>query len=326
MDELIALISQKFDSIPRRRIKGDVNAVDALLNEDFSALYEHDEKNSKAIMYVMKCLDITNAEELIAWAERVDRYAQGMAERFRTGQDNEAFTDLMNFRDKTIAHDYTFIAVVYRFINLCPEYAFDGQMMKYLETVQLYKAERLQRAIVKTFSEEAHELPEEITGDLRELKMRIANTQNALDREKARNDTYREEIETLKASAEKDAMTKIFARMNSRSTGKLLDQFASARSYIAELESQGREIPAELRSLVVCVKSFMNFLQDSGVNMLHSVGDTLSINLAESEDYDYTGSDFDDYTDRKNVRVRNPGWSCNGIVFSIPSVYEIREN
>ena len=342
MEDLFAVISKKFEKQSDRRRREDVRALSIMLDcaedggKDFVKLIdpfgEYDPQTAKAISFVMKQVRISNVEELKSWAEDVMKYAQSMAERVNTGQDNEAFDELMKIepdsRDRRkMSIDFMYIAVICRFIEFCPEFAFNGDMQKYIENVHPYDVLRLLKNILQAITgEEKQDIPEAKPTDSGELQMRLTNLQNALDRAKARNDMYREEIDKLKASAEKDAMMKIFARMNSRAAGNLLDQFASAGSYINELESQSKEIPAELRSLVVCVKSFMNFLQNIGVNMLHSVGDTLSINLAESEDYDYTGSDFEDENDRKNVRVRNPGWSCNGTVFSIPSVYEIRGN
>ncbi len=106
----------------------------------------------------------------------------------------------------------------------------------------------------------------------------------------------------------------------------LLDQFAAAEENLRRLRSEGFQVPHEIESVPPCVRMFMRALRSLGAEPIRTPGETLEITLEESEDYDYSGSDFADDVaasgERKRVQVLTPGWRYKGAVFSAPRVAE----
>ena len=103
----------------------------------------------------------------------------------------------------------------------------------------------------------------------------------------------------------------------------LLDLFAKSEQTLKQL---GREIPKELSSVSMCVRMFMRTMRNVFmISPVHVIGEKLKLTLEQAEKYDYSGSDFENGDEIKNVEVISPGWRYGNEVFSLPKVIECGE-
>ena len=155
-----------------------------------------------------------------------------------------------------------------------------------------------------------------------DLNSQINDLKGELEAAYFRVNACEEEYERLQNESSKFALIDVLAKMNSKSSRKMLDQFAKSEKTLKELSASGFEIPPEIASVSLCVRLFMNTMRSLGVSPVHEAGDLIELSLDEAENYDYNGSDFKSDDEKKLVQVIDSGWKCGDIIFSRPNVVE----
>ena len=172
-----------------------------------------------------------------------------------------------------------------------------------------------------TAAEDMPELQEDsdcievLTGKIKDLK-------SALECAQIQICSYEKRMESLQKKFADNVWFDALSQMNSPSMGMLLDQFAAAEENLRKLRSRGVEIPREIESIPACIRMFMRAMGSLGVAAIEKPGAVLNITLAESESYEYSGSDFVDSVEQKAVQVLSPGWIYGDRIVSLPRVVE----
>lgn len=117
-----------------------------------------------------------------------------------------------------------------------------------------------------------------------------------------------------------------FTKLNSKENNYFIDNFKLSQLKLKKLASENYEIPLELESIIITLKSFSKFLKMNKIQEIANIGDIIDINLNESFEYNYYGSEFLDETMKKKVRIETSGWKYENIVISKPTVREVNEN
>ena len=118
-----------------------------------------------------------------------------------------------------------------------------------------------------------------------------------------------------------DSLDEFLITSNEIANGSVLDVAYKCKDLselpISELHASDIEL------LQALVKLFCIRLYKSDVCPIHEVGEILELTLADSEKYDYNGSDFQDAEERKSVKVVAPGWKHGKVEISPPRVVEV---
>lgn len=122
------------------------------------------------------------------------------------------------------------------------------------------------------------------------------------------------------------AKREFFIKLNSKENNYFIDNFKLSQLKLKKLASENYEIPLELESIIITLKSFSKFLRMNKIQEIANIGDIIDINLNESFDYNYYGSEFLDETMKKKVRIETSGWKYENIVISKPTIREVAEN
>lgn len=122
------------------------------------------------------------------------------------------------------------------------------------------------------------------------------------------------------------AKREFFIKLNSKENNYFIDNFKLSQLKLKKLASKNYEIPLELESIIITLKSFSKFLRMNKIQEIANIGDIIDINLNESFDYNYYGSEFLDETMKKKVRIETSGWKYENIVISKPTIREVTEN
>ena len=157
---------------------------------------------------------------------------------------------------------------------------------------------------------------------IQELTAQVNDLKTELEAAYFRVNACEEEYERLQKESSKFALIDVLAKMNSKSSRKMLDQFAKSEKTLKELTAQGFEIPPEIASVSLCVRLFMSAMRSLGVSPVHEVGELIELSLNEAENYDYNGSDFTSDDEKKLVQVVDTGWKYGDVIFSRPGVVE----
>ena len=111
--------------------------------------------------------------------------------------------------------------------------------------------------------------------------------------------------------------------MNSGQHSNLLDQFLKAELLVRGLKRQGTEIPQEIELIPSLIRMFTRFVKMQGIRPKAVVGDQKEITLSESDEYEYTGSSWEDPGERKTVEIQSAGWIYGNTLISKPKVKEV---
>ena len=111
--------------------------------------------------------------------------------------------------------------------------------------------------------------------------------------------------------------------MNSGQHSNLLDQFLKAESLVRGLRQQGTEIPQEIELIPSLIRMFTRFVKIQGLRPKAVVGEQKVITLSESDEYEYTGSSWEDPDERKTVEIQSAGWIYADTLISKPKVKEV---
>lgn len=149
-----------------------------------------------------------------------------------------------------------------------------------------------------------------------ELKMAL----NILENE---NENLNFEIEEIKINADIGAKIEIFQEMNSSQNDFLLDNFTNNELTINMLKEKEYLIPKELESVILTTKSFIKIIKRLGLKPKQKIGRIIKINLDQSNDFEYIGSEFINSNDIKTVKIETSGWVYENKIISKPRVREV---
>ena len=136
-------------------------------------------------------------------------------------------------------------------------------------------------------------------------------------------EALQEEIEHIRDEAKQETVITFFQEMNSGQHSNLLDQFLKAESLVRELKQQGTEIPQEIALIPSLIRMFTRFVKTQGIRPKAVVGNQKEITLSESDEYEYTGSSWEDPDERKMVEIQSAGWIYGNTLISKPKVKEV---
>ena len=136
-------------------------------------------------------------------------------------------------------------------------------------------------------------------------------------------EALQEEIEHIRDEAKQETVITFFQEMNSGQHSNLLDQFLKAESLVRRLKQQGTEIPQKIELIPSLIRMFTRFVKMQGIRSKAVVGDQKVITLSESDEYEYTGSSWEDPDERKTVEIQSAGWIYGNTLISKPKVKEV---
>ncbi len=136
-------------------------------------------------------------------------------------------------------------------------------------------------------------------------------------------EALQEEIEHIRDEAKQETVITFFQEMNSGQHSNLLDQFLKAESLVKQLRQQGSEIPQEIALIPSLIRMFTRFVKTQGIRPKAIVGEQKVITLSESDEYEYTGSSWEDPDERKMVEIQSAGWIYGNTLISKPKVKEV---
>lgn len=136
-------------------------------------------------------------------------------------------------------------------------------------------------------------------------------------------EALQEEIEHIRDEAKQETVITFFQEMNSGQHSNLLDQFLKAESLVRGLKRQGTEIPQEIELIPSLIRMFTRFVKRQGIRPKADVGEQTVITLSESDEYEYTGSSWEDPDERKTVEIQSAGWMYGNTLISKPKVKEV---
>ena len=136
-------------------------------------------------------------------------------------------------------------------------------------------------------------------------------------------EALQEEIEHIRDEAKQETVITFFQEMNSGQHSNLLDQFLKVDSLVRQLKKQGTEIPQEIELIPSLIRMFTRFVKMQGIRPKAVVGEQKVITLSESDEYEYTGSSWEDPDERKTVEIQSTGWIYADTLISKPKVKEV---
>lgn len=134
------------------------------------------------------------------------------------------------------------------------------------------------------------------------------------------------EVKLTKEKWKKESESNFFIKLNSKENNYFMDNFKLSQVKIKKLMDENYIIPEELESIIITLKSFSKFLRMNKIQEIIEVEKILKINLEESHNYIYYGSEFLDENSEKRVIVESPGWKYEDKIISKPSVREVEKN
>ena len=136
-------------------------------------------------------------------------------------------------------------------------------------------------------------------------------------------EALQEEIEHIRDEARQETVITFFQEMNSGQHSNLLDQFLKAELLVKQLKQQGTEIPQEIELIPSLIRMFTRFVKMQGIRSKAVVGEQKVITLSESDEYEYTGSSWEDPEERKTVEIQSAGWIYADTIISKPKAKEV---
>ena len=136
-------------------------------------------------------------------------------------------------------------------------------------------------------------------------------------------EVLQEMIDHIRDEAKQEAVITFFQEMNSGQHSNLLDQFLKAELLVRQLKQQGTEIPQEIELIPSLIRMFTRFVKIQGIRPKAVVGEQKVITLSESDEYEYTGSSWEDPDERKTVEIQSAGWIYADTLISKPKVKEV---
>lgn len=126
------------------------------------------------------------------------------------------------------------------------------------------------------------------------------------------------DIDAVVAEANESSLEGILTELNSVKYSSMLNQYDAAASKIEKGDDKD-PTPTDLMIL-----AFGKFLEANHVEKKYSVGERITVTLKESDEFKYSGSQFESSKDSKLVEVLTPCWTIKGKVFSKATVREVQ--
>ena len=137
-------------------------------------------------------------------------------------------------------------------------------------------------------------------------------------------ESFQDEIDQIREEAKQEVVVSFFQEMNSVKFSNLLDQFSNAEEMLKRLKRENYEIPQEIEVIPALIRMFMRFLKIYDVQPKAMIGLQRHMNLKESEEYEYVGSDFEGVDEQKAVEIKSTGWEYAGTLISKPKAEEVQ--
>jgi molecular chaperone GrpE (heat shock protein) len=162
-----------------------------------------------------------------------------------------------------------------------------------------------------------------IEEELRLVKSENADLISAYEMTQQELDDIKGKAGNLEIETQQKAIIDLFKQMNSSEYGNLLDNVAQTEKQIKDLKAKGWEPSPEAENSTMTIRMYHNFLKKYGISPMADIGCELQINLTQSENYDYEGSEFKNGKEIKKVKVYAPGWTYGKDIISRPKIREI---
>jgi len=163
---------------------------------------------------------------------------------------------------------------------------------------------------------------EAIKKELGNVKSENQDILNAYEMTQQELESFKDKAKDMEIHGRRRAIVGLFKQMNS-SEYALLDNIAQVDKQIKELRAKGWEPTEESEAATTTIRLFYNFFKKFGVNPMADVGAKMKINLKQSEQYEYAGSEFATEKDEKTVQVKAPGWIYEQEIVTRPRVQEV---
>lgn len=158
---------------------------------------------------------------------------------------------------------------------------------------------------------------------IRELEKENSELKIALNILENENENLNFEIEEIKSNADIQAKLEVFQEINSSQNDFLLDNFINNEITINKLKEREYLIPEELESIILTTKSFVKTIKRLGIKPKQKIGKVIKINLDQSNEFEYIGSEFIDSNDIKTVKIETSGWIYEDKIISKPRIREV---
>lgn len=295
------------------------------------------EETAEVMQGILELWSIKDFESLQKWAQDIKNDAAVLAKLIRAGKqkltDEEfsALTRAGEMRDRK--GDAYLMLLMHEAASLSSDdFAAKTLLPEFLEIIHPRDIARLYKMVLLTFAPETGKSSRrtrtkgqetENEQDSVKLSAQLEELKAELESAYIRLNSSEENFERFQQESAELAVVDVLAKINSQEAGKLLDQFAKSEQTLKQLASSGYEVPKELSSVSLCVRMFMQTMRKIfRISPVHVIGEKLKLTLEQAERYDYSGSDFDDSGEIKNVEVISPGWRYGKEIFSLPKVIE----
>ena len=283
---------------------------------------------------ILDGLNINSFEDLTNWASKVKRDSDNLVSIHTKGKSSLTRNEFMilvrlkEMKEKK-AKPYLMTVMTLFAQDSSNDFQAKNLILEFLEIIHPNDISRLYRMLLLTLSPKKGGSEDSESESQTKAKTAVEDTNTAklldqiedlkpeLESTYIRMNSSEENIERLQQEGAETALIEVLTQINSRQAGMLLDQFSKS-----EEKLRGLTVPAELSSISMCVRMFMKTMREMfGISEVHKIGEVITITLEQSEQYDYTGSDFND-GEVKKVQVISPGWKRGDEIFSVPHVIE----
>lgn len=296
--------------------------------------------SSEQLDDILDGLNVDSFESLTNWAAKVKKEAENLVSIQTKGKSSITYSEfkvlvrLKELKEKKAKPNLMAVMTLFA-QDSSNDFQAKDLILEFLEIIHPNDIIRLYRMLLLTLApkragnEDSSSGSDSETKAQAESKSTSTNTDTAklldqiddlkteLESTYIRLNSSEENLERLQQEGAETALITVLTQMNSRQAGMLLDQFSKS-----EEKLKGLSVPPELSGISMCVRMFMRTMREMfGISQVYNIGDIINITLEQSENYDYSGSDFNN-GEVKKVQVISPGWKRNGEIFSVPHVIE----
>lgn len=267
-------------------------------------------------------LRLNGFQSIIRWVVRTNELTQMLVMLHSGKRSSVEFADRTGRRYGPVR----IMCAMLAFMQACPDFPLASELRELLRIMNPQRTDEVFQKFLEFIRPEKRggdsaAKPAETSsasGDVDALTARAEDLKNALECAQIQIASYEREIAGLREEMEDSVWLDVMAQMNSPAFGMLLDQFAAAEENLSRLRRDGFDIPKELESVAACVRLFMRAVRSFGVVPLREVGSALDIDLEQSEEFDYSGTEFENADNIITIRIVSPGWKYKETVFSRP--------
>lgn len=161
---------------------------------------------------------------------------------------------------------------------------------------------------------------------IEKLEKYIKELRNSLEIVAFEKEQLEEERVIEKENGKFEIEREFFINLNSKENNYFIDNFKLSQLKLKKLNIENYEIPQELESIIITLKSFSKFLKMNKIQEIVEIGTIFEINLHEIFEYIYYGSEFLDKNTKKRVKAETSGWKYGENIISKPIVREVIED